>query len=233
MLTTVTITGADDATNAADLAAISREFPFVEWGILYSTSRAGERRYPSQQWRFSAIEKLDAALAKRSAHFCGQCSRDVMAGDPHWIGHARLWGYNRLQLNGFRATPELNALIAEQPKAGPQIILQVGSQAMLNDATEIASKKETIVSALWDVSGGRGVEPANWPSPPESMRLGYAGGITPDNVLDVVMNGIGGVSHDFWIDMESGVRTDDRLDLGKVLSVLEKTAMLVSRMTAQ
>lgn len=41
-LTRVTITGADDAVEPAELQALSHEFPFVEWGILHSYKRFGE-----------------------------------------------------------------------------------------------------------------------------------------------------------------------------------------------
>ena len=50
MLTRVTITGADDAVDPGALVALSAEFPFVEWGILFSKSREGEARYPSAEW---------------------------------------------------------------------------------------------------------------------------------------------------------------------------------------
>ena len=47
MLTTVTITGADDRVDPWELARLSEEFPHVEWGVLISTGRAGTPRYPS------------------------------------------------------------------------------------------------------------------------------------------------------------------------------------------
>jgi hypothetical protein len=50
MLTGITITGADDQVDPRELAMLSAEFPFVEWGILMSESRAGTSRYPGQTW---------------------------------------------------------------------------------------------------------------------------------------------------------------------------------------
>ena len=55
-------------------------------------------------------------------------------------------------------------------------------------------------------------------------HLGFAGGIGPDNVLDVIRDI--GPRDPYWIDMESGVRTDDKLDLAKVRRVLEQIATL-------
>jgi len=45
----VTFTGVDDSTNIKDLEVISAEFPFVEFGILYSDAQSGKGgKYPSK-----------------------------------------------------------------------------------------------------------------------------------------------------------------------------------------
>ena len=57
--------------------------------------------------------------------------------------------------------------------------------------------------------------------------MGYAGGIKPSTVLDV-LSSIGVVDQPFWIDMESGVRDENnQLDLRLVREVLEKTRPFV------
>jgi len=43
----LTITGADDATNQDSLLDFSNNFGFVEWGILFSKTKLGEKRYPT------------------------------------------------------------------------------------------------------------------------------------------------------------------------------------------
>ena len=50
---------------------------------------------------------------------------------------------------------------------------------------------------------------------PETEPFGYAGGINPENVVDVVreLNDI--CETDFWIDMETGIRTNDKFDVKK------------------
>jgi hypothetical protein len=42
----VTITGADNNTPISDLFVLQKQFPFVEWAILLSQSKAGTDRYP-------------------------------------------------------------------------------------------------------------------------------------------------------------------------------------------
>ena len=74
---------------------------------------------------------------------------------------------------------------------------------------------------LLDASGGKGIdtEIEIFKSP---NKIGYAGGINPDNVADKLRFLLKNVSMgEFWIDMESGVRTEDWLDLDKVEKILK------------
>ena len=74
---------------------------------------------------------------------------------------------------------------------------------------------------LFDASAGRGVAPEGWPAPLPGHFCGYAGGINPDNVAGHIDKIAAAGAQDTWIDMESGVRTDDRFDLDKVRRVLK------------
>ena len=76
-------------------------------------------------------------------------------------------------------------------------------------------------SMLLDSSGGRGIDTPL--KVYESRRkVGYAGGINPDNVGDKLSFLLENVkTGEFWIDMESGVRTDDWFDVDKVVKVME------------
>ena len=70
------------------------------------------------------------------------------------------------------------------------------------------------------------MEPFSWPRAPLNTRIGYAGGIGPENVIEV-LGGIGPVGDGTWIDMESRVRdAEDRFDLNKVWVVLDKVAAM-------
>ena len=57
-----------------------------------------------------------------------------------------------------------------------------------------------------------------------TSNFGFAGGFSPDNITSVVAKIS---SYKFpgkkpWIDMESGVRTNNRFDVEKVLTVIKK-----------
>ena len=79
------------------------------------------------------------------------------------------------------------------------------------------------VSLLYDTSSGAGVLPYTWPSPMPDRRCGYAGGLGPDNLkaeleyLDYFLpeNTV------IWIDMETNVRTNAKLDLDKVKKCID------------
>ncbi|KKM20298.1 hypothetical protein LCGC14_1646870 [marine sediment metagenome] len=76
MLDRVTITGADDAVDVEELAALADEFPFTEWGILLSQSRMGQPRYPTFEWIRELLEAKKERLPfshhrfQLSGHLC-------------------------------------------------------------------------------------------------------------------------------------------------------------------
>lgn len=215
MLTRVTISGADDAVDPAALLALSVKYPFVEWGILLSETRAGTERYPSAGWR----GRLDGRLGL-SGHLCGAYARATLAGDFRHV-EALPAAYARIQLNGWDGT-DVAMLVDSQPAR--EIIVQAGNEELVASAAKLA--RSCRLAALWDVSGGRGVAPTMWPDTPERLHLGFAGKIGPDSVVDVLRD-IGEREAPFWIDMESAIRTGDQVDLDKAEAVLARSAPFV------
>lgn len=224
----VTITGADDLVDPAWLTNVTLEFPFVEWGVLIAPKRQGQcARYPAIGW----IERFCRHVPRyhAAAHLCGQAARDVLvAGDAEFIDEA-LQGFGRIQLNGFSDRAPTPALASALDPARGEFILQATNIYALGLAEGWAlAGGHRNVSALFDPSGGRGIKlstvQCTW-----KLKVGYAGGIDPENVRQVVadLSAANGESS-FWIDMESGVRTGDRFDFDKVLSVLRQCAPLAT-----
>jgi hypothetical protein len=205
----ITFTGYDDDTSVQEMEALSALYP-VEWGVLFSASRQGkEPRYPS----VSGIKKLmqypDRNQLRLAAHLCGEYSRHIMAGGRPEEGlPVGLDDFDRIQINHADPIPLRLAEFADRYTG--RVITQARGQTW--------PARWGQFDYLFDTSGGRGVEPKEWPRHP-GYWVGYAGGITPANVGEVITKIA--ATKPYWIDMESGVRTNDVFDLKKCRAVCE------------
>ena len=231
-LTLVTITGADDATNVKDLIDLSREFPFVEWGILIGSSTG--QRFPSYNWIHELAEaKVESRLnINLSLHLCGDHLREVTSGRSNLHGHLgnSMFVFQRVQLN-FHGEEQrtdcsekiLNAFCQIERNCfgwDPTLIFQLdGANHNLYEAAE----RRFAVCRLFDRSHGAGVVPNEWPWPYPHIQCGWAGGLGPDNLAEELPR-IDAKAYpvmQYWVDMETQVRTDEVLDLDKVRRCLQ------------
>ncbi len=220
----VTITGADDNVSADTLFAITRIYPFVEWGILFSPTRTGTNRYPKN----SKVESFLAEKIPLSAHLCGQFTRDLFEKGDLMPLRVVQPDFDRIQLNynfGKSDKWDFENLIKVCDWASKHLSTSIIFQAnKSNDRTLSAMMEEYPITPnvhfLYDSSGGRGVGIEDLGKPFENYT-GYSGGISDGNIFNVLK-----MVYDFpsnrevWLDMESGVRTEDIFDIGKVHSVL-------------
>lgn len=199
----ITFTGLDAWTDLRRVANLSSRYP-IEWGVLFSPKRQGvDPRYPDGE-TLSAIMWM--AGIQKAAHLCGDHARSIMQSGECGPIPVDLFYFDRVQVN--HASPDPLAINAFRDGWGRfRCIAQSRGSEFPAD---------TSVDWLHDLSGGRGEAGAFWPEHPGRL-VGYAGGINPENVASV----IAGINADapYWIDMESGVRTDDRLDLDKCEAV--------------
>lgn len=223
----VTVTGADDSVSPLDLINLSQRFPWVEWGILLSKSSEGLARFPSYSWVMELLEVSKGSL-RLSAHLCGSWVRDALTGTPSF-GRERPYmhgHFQRIQLN-FHAE-RLGGIYRHQLDRGlkqfkcEQFIFQFDG---VNDALWTAALSIGYdVAPLFDLSGGAGLLPTEWPKP-IAPYCGYAGGLSPANVvwqLAKIKDKVGNAR--IWIDVETHVRSADdaRFDLGKVEAFLSR-----------
>jgi hypothetical protein len=238
----VTITGADDQIDPYELYHLSRFYPFIEWGVLFSRKRRGGTRYPSLKW-ISAIEEIERRYAvgdfRLSMHLCGEEARTAKTWASSFSPGQ---GWRRVQVNGYEpGDAEVSWREGRDRLLGARFkwILQARQEphvpAILQDALDADAH------VLLDPSGGEGIRIGIWKVPCAeypTVRWGFAGGIGPDNVKEVVSSIVEANPkiEDFWIDMESGVRTDDginklfKFDLDKVRAVLEAVAEMRAEM---
>lgn len=167
---------------------------------------------------------------KLSAHLCGGYTRSILMGVPdvHFdLGYG--WNmFSRVQINTHGVKHRFDAVdlvkcLNKFPER--EFIFQFDNVngAILNTAIENGVN----CSTLFDLSHGAGVLPDRWPRPLASVKCGYAGGISPDNIeeqIRLIEQTVGDV--EVWIDMETHVRSNNDwlFDLDKVEKCLSIAA---------
>lgn len=210
----VTFTGADDNTSIAEMQDISKKYPNVEWGILLSNSGMGIKpRFPSRA-RLDALAQ--AAGLQLSGHLCGAWMRKLVSSGyidtsvigPIWAKLARV----QLNFSGSESLAKEDFLL----DGSKNFILQSGGKPLPKNFNGGR------YHVLFDGSGGRGKLAQAWPAAIPGRFCGYAGGLNPENIKDQLQQIAKAANQaDFWIDFESGVRTDDKFDLSKVRCILK------------
>ena len=222
---TVTISGADDQTPPNQLLAISEAYPFVEWGILLTPGQEPRQRYPTLAW-IHQLESLMNGAMKVSGHVCGGWAKKICRGQFSEELDRPMFTRMQLNLAHFIAREISDfGTIASCLPMDREYIVQVG--AAEHEGLRLAHALQNhghLTSVLFDASGGHGLTPDRWPEPVSNLKCGFAGGLSPHNLenqLRILSAHVGDTT--MWIDMESGVRTEDgqELDLDKVRACLD------------
>lgn len=211
----VTVTGADDSTDINWMARLSEKAPFVEWGILLSASSMGSARFPTKTWmqRLQKVKDRNPNMML-SAHLCGRWVRDFCLGkitiDQEVLEIMPM--FSRLQLN-FHAfahdvrLPDLIKAVYSLPV--PQVILQLDG---VNDDLLVKAREAGLNAVgLFDLSGGNGILPEQWPF--REHFAGYAGGLSAENIIEQILKIEQVCKNDAWIDAETRLRTTDDKEL--------------------
>lgn len=223
----VTLTGADDQTDANHMAELSDRFPFVEWAILFSQTKSAVPRYPSRKWVENALPLL--RNSNLSAHLCGKWVENATHGQCNFLKDDISEFFQRIQFN--LSFEKLSEVLAEKNKFwscdfGKKQIIVAGpyQKYKLNVPYNLFLEHNAV--PLFDNSGGKGIVNNNWPQivrSDQSLPLfcGYAGGLSPKNIEDQLtkLYSIVGECR-IWIDMETKIRTKEKLDLNKCRDVL-------------
>ncbi len=167
-----------------------------------------------------------------SAHLCGGYTKELLNNGSitSWLTDCRdiepiyFFGRYQYNFNALRHTicKEFNEHLSRMSRP---VILQLNKNNKFlcqEILTNCGHNKN--IQFLHDASGGLGISPQEWGSPTENHLTGYAGGLTPENLEEQLLkiNEVAGEA-EIWIDTETGVRTNNELDMDKVFSFL-KTA---------
>ena len=239
--------GVDDSVSPRFLGAVSHLYPKVEFGVLFRHDKEGQPRYASPEWvqKLSSVAAKSNGKMKLAAHLCGSRVNEVLDGNDSFLSTLPTLGFQRVQINATAVNgvdvsrlgdmvdsflsvvarhPELEFILQKNDETSP-----LWQKILSTDNDDLAGKSGYIpsnMSMLVDESKGTGISPSSWPSPPDEYNIGYAGGIGPKNI-DQVLAEIGEVAkgREVWIDMESSLRSikdsKDVFDLDKCYSVIE------------
>jgi len=223
----VTITGADNSVDPQDLVELSKEFSFVEWGILLSKASEGLNRFPDYNWlkNLKKVWEENESLIL-SGHLCGKWVREICLGNwsvledrPDVIDMFSRFQLNfHAQVHDIDVNKFLNGL-EEERLWFIELIFQLDD--VNNKILDLAVDNEIEAYGLFDVSGGNGILPENWPT--SKNYCGYAGGLSPENLTEQLELIEKVAPNVIWIDVETHVRSneDKQFDLNKVRNFLE------------
>ena len=84
------------------------------------------------------------------------------------------------------------------------------------------------INLLYDGSGGFGREIEQVHTPDDNHFTGYAGGIKPENVVKIVnfIENSNPKDKKYYIDMESGIRTDNIFSVEKCCQVIQNLTVV-------
>ena len=206
----ITFTGADCSAMTPELKALSDLYP-IEWGVLIDPEQEENTLFPTIEERL----KIQSAGLRLSAHICGKPAAEIVNGQhPDYL---QLSGFSRLQINHGREGSD-----EQQIKNAHQFAVNMGMRPALQCQGEFPD--EPRADWLYDVSFGLGHRPTQWPQLSNSSTFcGYSGGISPDTVNNIMaalpLTQVN--DKNYWIDMESGVRTNGYLDIEKCKQVCQ------------
>lgn len=205
--TFIAFTGVDRAEIVAEMLALSRHYP-IEWGVLVDDDKTDEPLFADAELRGALLAAPGLAYA---AHVCGEQAR-LIANDPNNVT-IDLTRFQRVQVNH-----SFSGSNAEQVANTIRFGRMRTVRTMLQSLGEFPA--DSRLDWLFDTSFGTGKAPERWPVlNPDGPFCGFSGGIKPDNVIDVLTAINAPEGAQYWIDMESGVRTNGWLDLAKVEAV--------------
>lgn len=228
----ISFAGIDERTDVnqlIDLTALGKSLGIdIEFGVLLSghNGEDGYNRFPS----IETVRRFAGKNLNLSVHLCGKHTAEPVKNGTFTelaalLGDELFSAFQRIQLN----------VVDRQKKAaafnisGKELIVQTN---LNNEKSKqlfefLSARNDKNVVFLSDTSGGRGQSGVYqcYATPWQ----GYAGGINPDNVAEVIRSinaeiRCSGTDQQFWLDLESGCRDDDWFSTAKCRELIENVA---------
>ena len=214
----ISFAGVDQFTDINKVKKLSSAYP-IQWGILCSKTRMGqENRYPALE---TMVRFTDNTNCNLGLHLCGVYAKEALFGNrPDVMELLPTSNVETIQVNTklFWGSEHMKYWLKNLKDYSEEMNAKI---VMQHDRTDCFPGHIEDFIWMYEASGGNGVEPSTWPINDDKNLVGYAGGINPDNALRIVQT-LQTKAHKYYIDMESGIRTDDKLDLDKCYSICKQ-----------
>lgn len=213
--------GIDDSIEPGLLEILSLRYPFIEWGVLFRPDLEGSPRYASSAWldRLHTIRNDNGTVMNFAAHLCQSRCQEVLNGNYEFITKIKNLGFKRVQINATKANGvhvDTNLLTYYLNNLRHAMVTFPDIEWILQKNTETFVLFQPLIedplpnmSVLFDASCGKGILVSDYPVPYSNSGIlcGYAGGISPDNIENVLSNATQAAGNaPIWIDMESSLR---------------------------
>lgn len=143
----------------------------------------------------------------------------TLEGVKELLGEELFNSFQRIQVNVVGRKTKAPFLNVE----GKEIIIQMNTNEEYSNSRleNYISGENGKVVFLSDTSGGKG-ESGSYQCYGTSWQ-GYAGGITPENVLDVIEE-VNAISQggEYWLDLESGCRENEWFSVDKCRTIIDE-----------
>lgn len=237
----IAFAGIDEKTSVMDLQKLYEDYQGkVVFGFLFSKSmleKGDSKRYPNPV----ILKRYKNSGLNLSLHVCGRVARDIWKNNDWSVLEKEMGSYlpmfSSIQLNvGGLRTPsyiytgfnEGKWALSPPPNNQEVIIQQTLNNPSVWDSYHISNVEdiENNMCFLLDNSGGRGIREPLETTLTGVSKLGYAGGITVNNCLEVkeesqLWSDI--AVHDYYLDLESGCRDSrDWFSVGKCRQICEQ-----------
>lgn len=226
-LSLVSFVGVDIHTNRKDILQFGSWIP-CEWSVLFSDSKSQTKhvRYPDYQFCKEFLEWCVENRRMGSLHLCGSVIDRYFKQENDVMELCKKAMRIQLNLNidnypdHEKLTDDILSVVSNH---NHKVILQQNKTK--EKFMEVFLKKtqmKTKIGLLHDGSGGFG-RVISQVDPPDNFHFtGYAGGIKPENVAEIVglIEKNNPNNKQYYIDMESGVRENNIFSIDKCRQVI-------------
>jgi hypothetical protein len=180
----------------------------------------GFERFASVDFINLFNKKLKENNIKTSIHVFGELAKQLGNDRINNIPKINWELLERVQLNRFSVDINIALENLENLGFNGRLILPANKKDLVISELPIDDR----IDWLYDCSHGKGIEINSYPIDPlinRQGKIGFAGGINKNNILKINNKILTLGFKNYYLDIESGIRENDRISFEKIKNILE------------